>query len=116
MTTSPIDNQQLALTFTELLAARDYATAYDLTAQEYRWQITLAELQAAFEEIVPLDWGDIGPLEIGQTLTDWPGKQPADLGWVYVSIGGDIYSEAITVIITLENGHPKIREIEFGRP
>ena len=73
-------------------------------------------MKSEFEAIVPSDWGTMGPIEIGETLKDWPGKGPSDLGWVYVSIGGDVYSEAVTVVITLENGGPKVREVEFGRP
>jgi hypothetical protein len=33
-----------------------------------------------------------------------------------VSIGGNTYSEAITVVVTSENGQQRIREVEFGRP
>ncbi len=33
-----------------------------------------------------------------------------------VSIGGDVYSEAVTSIVTLEGEAPKIREIEYDRP
>jgi len=49
-------------------------------------------------------------------MATWPGKQPADIGWAYVSIGGEVYSEAITVVVTSESGEAKIREVEFGRP
>lgn len=49
-------------------------------------------------------------------MTSWPGKRPEDLGWIYVSIGGAFYSEAITVVVTSESGEAKIREVEFGRP
>jgi hypothetical protein len=49
-------------------------------------------------------------------MTSWPGKQPADLGWAFVSIGGDVYSEAVIVVVTSENGEARIREVEFGRP
>jgi hypothetical protein len=49
-------------------------------------------------------------------MTSWPDKQPADLGWAYVSIGGDVYSEAVTVVVTSEEGTPRVRAVEFGRP
>jgi hypothetical protein len=73
-------------------------------------------MQAAFEAIVPTDWGPIGPIETGETLANWPGRQPSDLGWVYVSLGGDVYSEAVIAVVTMEDGEPRIREAEFGRP
>lgn len=110
------DYQQFAQDFTEALAAREYANAYTMTSHEYRKQTSVEQLQTAFEIIVPKDWGQIGPIEVIQTLTAWPAKRREDLGWVYVSIGGDVYSEAITVIVTSENGEAKIREVELGRP
>lgn len=87
-----------------------------MTSQEYRSRTTIDQMQTAFEAIVPTDWGTMGPIEVGQTMTTWQGKQPSDLGWAYISVGGDVYSEAVTVIITEENGEPRIREVEFGRP
>jgi hypothetical protein len=106
----------VALKFTNALAARDYAGAHAMTSRAYRSAMSVDELKAAFEAIVPTDWGAIGPIETGETLGNWPGRQPSDLGWVYVSIGGDVYSEAVIVIVTLEDGQARIREVEFGRP
>ena len=110
------DGRQTALEFANVLVARDYPKAYSMTAQAYRTRHTVEELRIAFETIVPDDWGPIGPVEVAQTMEDWPGKQPGDIGWAYVSIGGDVYSEAVTVVVALESGEAKIREIEFGRP
>jgi len=108
--------QQVALAFTRTLAERQYAKAYEMTSQEYRRHSTVDKLKEDFETIVPNDFGPIAPIEVARTMTSWPGKQPSDLGWVYVSIGGDVYSEALVVIVTNENGNMRIREIEFGRP
>jgi hypothetical protein len=104
------------LEFVTALAARDYAKAYAMTAQEYRMRTTVEHLRIAFETIVATDWGPVGPVEVGQSMETRPGKLPSDMGWAYVSIGGDIYSEAVTVVVTSENGEARIREIEFGRP
>ncbi len=113
---STLDYRQAALEFTRSLAARDYPKAYAMTALAYRARRSQAQLQSDFEAIVPTDWGPIGPIEIGNSMADWPGRQPTDLAWVYVSIGGDVYSEAVIVVVALEKGAAKIREIEFGRP
>lgn len=110
------DYQIIALQFTKLLTKREYSKAYEMTAKEYRIGNSVEQLRTAFETIVPIDGGPIGPIEVGHTMTTWPGKQPSDIGWVYVSIGGDVYSEAITVVVTSEQGEAKIREVEFGRP
>ncbi|GMR07674.1 MAG: hypothetical protein BMS9Abin26_0677 [Gammaproteobacteria bacterium] len=114
--TTSYNYKDIALEFTQALANRDYSKAYAITSKEYQSQITINAMKNSFEEIVPADWGTMGPIEIVETMTDWPDKKPSDLGWVYVSIGGDVYSEAVTTIVTLEGETPKIREIEYGRP
>ena len=110
------DYRAIALEFAKSLAERQYTKAYEMTTKEYRMRTSVEQLQTTFESIVPADWGPMGPIEVGQTMTPWPGKQPADLGWAYVSIGGDVYSEAVTVVVASEQGEAKIREVEFGRP
>lgn len=110
------DYQQVALEFAKSLAAREYLKAFAMTSHGYRQKNSVDQLRTGFETIVPTDWGPTDPIEVGQTMTNWSGKQPTDLGWAYVSIGGNVYSEAITVVVTSENGEAKIREVEFGRP
>jgi hypothetical protein len=78
--------------------------------------MSLEQVQSAFETIIPTDWGTVEPIEVAQTLRDWPSKEDSDLGWVYVSLGGDVYSEAVVVVVTLEDGEPRVRDVEFGRP
>jgi hypothetical protein len=112
----PTEYKQIALEFARSLAAREYPRAYAMTSHGYRQKSTVDDLRTGFEAIVPTDWGTIGPIEVGQTMTSWPGKQPGDVGWAYVSIGGDVYSEAVIVVVASENGQAKIREVEFGRP
>jgi hypothetical protein len=61
-----------------------------------------------FEAIVPLDWGEIDPIEREEN--------PA-LPFVYITLGGDVYSEAIIVhSFVTENGQIKIAGFELGRP
>ena len=110
------DYRQIALQFAGSLAAREYPKAYAMMSHGYRQKNTVDQLRTGFEAIVPTNWGAMGPIEVGQTMTSWPEKQPSDLGWAYVSIGGEVYSEAIVVIVTSENGAAKIREVAFGRP
>jgi hypothetical protein len=112
----PADYREVALEFTKRLAAREYAKAYAMTTSTYRHNTSLDHLRTQFETIVPTDWGTMGPIEVGQTMASWPGKEASDLGWAYVSIGGNVYSEAITVVVASEGGQPRIRQVEFGRP
>lgn len=114
--TPPADYVGFALRFGQALLNREYARAFAMTSIGYQGRTTLDEMRAAFEAIVPPDWGTGGQVEVGQTLDDWPGRQASDAGWVYVSIGGDVYSEALMVIVALEDGAMKVRDVDFGRP
>lgn len=110
------DYAGVGLDFARALARRDYASAHAMTSSEYRRGTSIAEMRAAFEAIVPTDWPIVGPVAVGRTMERWPGKQPSDVGWVYVSIGGDVYSEAVTVVVVRQADSLKIRTVEFGRP
>jgi len=110
------DAEKIALQFVRALASREYARAHALATREFQERNTVASLQNSFETIVPLDWGPVEPIEAGETMGDWPDKKAGDLAWVYVSIGGDVYSEAVIVIVAEEAGAAKIREVEYGRP
>ena len=105
-----------ALEFSSLMASRNYSDAYEMTSNSFKDNFTLQELKATFEDMIPIDWGEVSPIEIGETMKEWPAKEMSDIAWVYVVLGGDVYSEALILIVTEENGSTKIRDIEFGRP
>ena len=110
------DYSSVGLKFASALASRAYPTAYAMTSSDYQRSTTLDEMRDAFEAIVSPDWRTVGPVAVGHTMETWPAKQPSDVGWVYVSIGGDGYSEAVTVVVMLEADTLKVRSVEFGRP
>jgi len=111
-----MDYTAVALNFATALTARDYAAAYEMTSREYQQRVPLETMQDSFEALVPAEFGPVTSVEVGLTMDSWPDKQPADAGWVYVSIGGDVYSEALTIVVTLDDGSLKVRDVEFGRP
>ena len=65
-----------------------------------------------------VEYGDGPPtsVQLISTMEQWPDKQPNDLGWAYVAIGGDGFSEAVTLILQQEGETPVIRHLEWGRP
>jgi hypothetical protein len=71
-TRSKPDCRQTALEFAKSLAVRQYPKAYSMTAQEYRKRTTVEQLRSAFETIVPLGWGRMDRIEVGQTMENWP--------------------------------------------
>lgn len=110
------DYSSVGLEFASALASRDYPTAYAMTSSEYQRSTTLDGMRGAFEAIVPPDWRTVGPLQVVNTMETWPAKQPSDVGWVYVSIVGDVYSEGLTAVVMVEADTLKVRTVEFGRP
>lgn len=46
-------------------------------------------------------------------LEDWPAKQEKDLAWVYVSLMGERFCEAVTVILNGEDHNKKLKHSYF---
>ena len=97
-----------ALSFARALANRDYTLAYGFCSRQLREQSSAELLGQMFEEIVPPDWGDIDPVELVEN---------AEFPFIYIVLGGDIYSEAIIISsFEYDNGQVKIASFELGRP
>jgi hypothetical protein len=105
------DKQQaLALDFARSLSARDYASAYEMLSAAAKSRTTLEQLRSDFETMIPLDWGAVEPLALEENPL-WNDR------FLYVVLGGAIYSEAIIVdAFALEAGAPRIDGFQFGRP
>lgn len=100
----------LAVTFARTLAAKDYEQAYGMLSQGARSRITREALRADFEAMIPPEFGEVNLIE----LLELP--EAAEL-FVYVALGGEVYSEAVMVeAFTAEDGAPKIDRFQFGRP
>ena len=112
--------KKLALQFANALASRKYAVAYALTSSEFKKKNSLAEMQKSCESMLSIyptqEITHVEIFELEEAMTDWRGKQPEDVGWVYVSVGNENVVEAVTVVVTKEDEQLKIREVEFGRP
>jgi hypothetical protein len=52
----------------------------------------------------------------GAVWDEWPDKQFDDVATVYVSLEGDSFAEAATVILATTDDGLRIRDIEWGRP
>ena len=102
--------KSLALEFAHSLAQRDYAQAYSMLSENAQSQMTEDIMHEQFEAMIPLDWGDVNPIQLEENPA-W------DKMFVYVVIGGPVYSEAIIISsFTSEAGKPKVETFEFGRP
>lgn len=110
------DYASVAVNFARALTNRDFESAYAMTSSDFQRRVPLEEMRAGFEALLPAEFGDVTSVDIGLTMDSWPDKEPSDVAWVYVSIGGDVYSEAVTVVVTMENDSLKVRDVAFGRP
>jgi hypothetical protein len=104
---------QVALAFAQALSAGDYTTAHGMLSRSLRESITADQLRADFESMID---GHPDFVDVMMILDDWPAKERDDVGWAYCAVGGEVYSEGITVVVTSENGRKLIRSIEWGRP
>lgn len=109
--------EALAFQFTSLLLDRRYAGAHALLTAGLQESLSVEQLTEQFESSVDLDWQDgvVFP-PMFENPANLPDAEPGDLGWYYVPIGGDVYSEAVTVIVGEYGGRLSIRELEIGRP
>jgi hypothetical protein len=104
------------LRFAEELVAKRYVKARSMLTTEMQRSWSAEKLSSQFEQMI--SYGS-GPVKVdGHTefMKDWPDRKPGDYGWLYVSISGTDFGEAITVIVADEGGQPKIRGLEWGRP
>ena len=109
---------QVPLQFGRAIAQGDFVGAHALLTRQAQELHPPEALKQAVEQMIAI--GD-GPIEqVGLVneciLEDWPGKQEADVGYVYVALTGDGFCEAVTVTLTTEAGRICIRELEWGRP
>ena len=97
-----------AVVFAQKLADRDYQAALELCSDELKSGMSENSLSEEFEAIVPLDWGEVDPIGL---------EENDAFPFVYITLGGDVYSEAIIVhSFATEKGQTRIASFELGRP
>jgi len=106
----------VASQFAEALAKGDFGRANELLTEAAKKHLSATELKKTYEGMIAYGRGPAKHVEVLQSLGIWPGKQKDDAGWVYVSISGDDFSEAVSVVVARESGKELIRHIEWGRP
>ena len=107
---------QVGLIFAQALTAGEFPRAHGLLSAKLRAQIAARELEAKFKEMIAYGDGPVTLVQVMNVLDNWPAKQPGDLGWAYVALAGDSYSEAVTVVVAREGERLVVRDIEWGRP
>ena len=112
------DNEhgRLATDFASALKDERFGDAHALLTGPLQLVMPLDTLAEAYREMISYGSGPTTDIELMHTMEEWPGRQDADLGWAYVAMWGDDFSEAVTVIVHAGVDGPRVRQIEWGRP
>lgn len=115
-------NQAIQLTqlFGDLLTQVDYTSAHALLSSELQQQYSPQTLKETVETMI--DYGS-GPIRkaiimVDCLLTEWqyPPMEADDAVWLYVSLEGEDFVEAVSLIVQHREGKLAIRWLEWGRP
>jgi len=110
--------EKLAYEFAMNLVQSEFDKAHSqfTSANQLIWPVS--SLKKEYDEMIEYGEGVPQYIEVMQTdpMNGWASYRDGDIGWSYVAIVGDGYSEAVALIYCNENGLPRIRSIEWGRP
>lgn len=109
---------KLGFAFAQSIVNGEYATAHTMLSKTLRREVRPQDLASRYKEMIEYGEGPPDLIEVinVDSMDGWPSKQGRDVGWAYVAICGDGYSEAISVVVAEEDGREVIREVEWGRP
>lgn len=101
------EQKSAAIEFARALSKREYGAAHAMFSRELRSRVSVDRLREEFEAMIPLDWGVVDPIEL---------EESGDYPFVYVVLGGDVYSEAIIIdTFCKENNEVRVGKYQFGR-
>jgi hypothetical protein len=119
-----LETADIALSFARALVAKEYERASAMLTTALKQSCPPETLRKKLEEMIHYSgeeerWPGYVQVVTGADISDmskWLRKKPEDFGWAYVAIGGIDYNEAVSVMVTDDEGRLAIREIEWGRP
>jgi hypothetical protein len=106
----------IALTFAEHLTAGRFDDAHAMLSDDLQKQYQPSDLSREYSAMIAYGGRAPAAVELISIMDTWPARQIDDLGWAYVAISGDGFSEAVTVVVAHQNIHVRIRALEWGRP
>lgn len=107
----------LARHFGEALVDADYDSAHQMLSHELKQEYSKKELQKNVKDMISYADGTLtSAVVVTPPMDDWPDKKREDVGWVYVALEGDDFSEAVALTISERHSELVISDIEWGRP
>jgi len=109
---------RVAEQFGRHIADADYNAAHSLLTKAAQQKYTPEGFKRSFEEMTAYAPGPIHKVEVDPefVLEDWPAKIADDIASVYVGLFGEEYVEAVTLVVSCEDGDVRVRDVEWGRP
>jgi hypothetical protein len=107
---------KLAVSFAEHLILGRYEDTRTLLAPDLQDEWPASMLESEFLAMTDYGNGPANRAELMVTMDAWTSRETSDIGWAYVSISGDGFVEAVTVVVSDASGMPRVRELEWGRP
>ena len=109
---------KLGFAFAQAIVRGEFAEAHALLSNGLSQEMSPQDLESSYYAMI--EYGE-GPPDLIQVIQvddmhGWPSRQERDVGWAYVAICGDGYSEAVSVVVAEEAGREVIRMVEWGRP
>lgn len=110
--------KSLSFKFAFNLAAGNYETASKQLNSKLLNKFSPLFLREEFEDMIsyaesPADYIEV--MEVND-MQDFASKHDNDIGWAYVAICGDDFSEAVSMVYSRDKDELKISELEWGRP
>ncbi len=110
------EHVDFAVQFATALAEHRFEDAHGMLSEDLNDELSKDILEELFKEMISYGPGAVKVDGHTNSMGDWPGKDEKELAWVYVSLSGDGFGEAITVVVVEENGKHVVGEVEWGRP
>jgi hypothetical protein len=107
---------QIATAFADAMVAGDFKKAHALLSRSLKKSKSEKALAKSLKGILPSANSTIDDSNVVDTMNDWPGRKPGDVGWAYVALTGDGFSEGVSVTVSKEGKGLAIRDVEWGRP
>lgn len=107
---------KVAAEFAMALVAGNYDRALEMLTASAKSEWDAETLQRTYLEMVKYFASPPNSVQVSEVMTEWPDRQPRDVGWAYAAIVGEGESEAVTVIVSSVSDRHLIRSLEWGRP
>lgn len=110
------DYEKLALNFGRHIVKQEWESAHSLLSAELQSTTSPEDIEHEVRNMIAYAKDKISDAEIVLEMEEWPDKKDDDIGWVYVSLFGSTFSEAVSVVVEKQNLNLAIRSLEWGRP